>query len=458
MSRPVEQELQPHQISGALFLAERPFALLADQAGAGKTATAIAACDLVGAKRVAVFCPAAVRPHWGRQFEQWQRVVRPVETAAQIPSSAPKNGVTIMSHAVLSSANALQYLTAEPYDVVVVDEGGEFRNFDAARTRHLYGVPPNVLATDVYAQSVWQRSRQTWHLSATPITNTAADLYPLFHGPLSQRTSLGRIDWYDFAQRFTELKTGGANGEVKPSGIRNAGELRQILAPWLLRREVELGVPLSLEQVPLPVPAGDVTRVLGLLENWSAPRIEMLLESGVEPQDGEISRVRRALGITMAPHVIGFVRDMLEQNRGPLVVFFHHQDVKNLLYNGLSESYKVAWIDGKVTRKQLIAAETWFQAGRLDVLLVQTQAGGMGITLTRSNFAIMAELPWTAAAAWQAFKRIHRMGQTRECWGAVMTCDCWLMQIMLAVLARKKSMSEQLLDPLTEKVQSNLLR
>ena len=32
--------------------------------------------------------------------------------------------------------------------------------------------------------------------------------------------------------------------------------------------------------------------------------------------------------------------------------------------------YTVSWIDGKVTRAQLRAAKDWFQAGRIDVLLV----------------------------------------------------------------------------------------
>ena len=121
-----------------------------------------------------------------------------------------------------------------------------------------------------------------------------------------------------------------------------------------------------------------------------------------------------------------------------------------MLHAALRARWRVAWIDGGIQRRQLVAAETWFQAGKLDALLVQIQAGGMGITLTRSNLAVMAELPWTAAAAWQAIKRVHRIGQTRPCWGAVMTCDCWLMSVMLSVLSRKKSMSQELLDPLAE--------
>ena len=449
MCASVTDQLQPHQVTGSRFLADRPFAMLADEAGAGKTATSVTACDLAGAKRVLVLCPAVVRPHWSREFARWQRIPRDIAVVDGSPTSAPASGVTILSHASIVKPAVLQLLMSVDYDAVLVDEGGEFRNFDAARTRHLYGRAPHVSSTDPYQEAIWSRARHVWHLSATPITNSAADLYPLWSGPLAGLTALGRPDWYDFAAYFTDLKSDGMNG-VKPVGLKHAAELRSHLAPWLRRRIVDVGVPLAIEEVPLPVPSEAITQVIAGLEGWGMERLTTVLLSGEEPRDSEISRVRRALGVAMAPHVVAWARDVLERGAGPLVIFFYHQDVKKALHEGLRDRWRVSWIDGGITRKQLVAAESWFQDGRLDVLLVQIQAGGMGITLTRSNLAVMAELPWTAAAAWQAIKRVHRIGQTRPCWGAVMTCDCWLMRVMLSVLSRKKTMSEELLAPLVE--------
>ena len=168
--------------------------MLADEAGAGKTATSVTACDLVTAERVLVICPAVVRPHWAREFARWQRMSRLVTLVDGAPTASLGSEVTVISHASLVKPDTLALLMQGHYGAIVVDEGGEFRNFDAARTRHLYGRPPFVSPTDPRQEALWTRARHVWHLSATPVTNSAGDLYPLWSGPLSGRTALGVPD------------------------------------------------------------------------------------------------------------------------------------------------------------------------------------------------------------------------------------------------------------------------
>ena len=109
-----------------------------------------------------------------------------------------------------------------------------------------------------------------------------------------------------------------------------------------------------------------------------------------------------------------------------------------------------SWLDGTVTRAQLVAAVDWFQAGRIDVLLVQTQAGGTGLTLTRSHRAVVAELPWTATALFQAVKRVHRISQTVACRADVLQAPgCWLDEAMATVVEGKRRAADDLMDRLT---------
>jgi hypothetical protein len=56
------EPLLPHQEIGAAWLAERRQAFLADSMRVGKTPTSIRACDLVGAERILILCPAVARP------------------------------------------------------------------------------------------------------------------------------------------------------------------------------------------------------------------------------------------------------------------------------------------------------------------------------------------------------------------------------------------------------------
>lgn len=47
-----------------------------------------------------------------------------------------------------------------------------------------------------------------------------------------------------------------------------------------------------------------------------------------------------------------------------------------------------------------------------DVAILSLNACGMGLTLTKANVAIFAELAWSPATIIQAEDRIHRIGQT----------------------------------------------
>ena len=67
----IDSRLYPYQVAGAQFLAERASAMLADDMGIGKTAQAIAACDLAGVQTAVVVCPGIARENWKREFASW---------------------------------------------------------------------------------------------------------------------------------------------------------------------------------------------------------------------------------------------------------------------------------------------------------------------------------------------------------------------------------------------------
>ena len=187
------------------------------------------------------------------------------------------------------------------------------------------------------------------------------------------------------------------------------------------------------------------------LEGWTPERLAVALAQQDELRDAAISRVRRALGIAKAKASSAYVLSILASGDGLVVVFFQHTDVRRIMHEALSSAgWRCSWLDGTVTRTQLAAAIKWFQAGWLDVLLVQTQSGGMGLTLTRSHRAVVAELPWTATALFQAVKRIHRIGQAQACRADVLQApSCWLDEVMATVVDAKRRAGDDLMDRLT---------
>jgi SNF2 family DNA or RNA helicase len=467
----------PHQLTGADFLARRGFALLADEPGLGKTATAILGADKCGARKVLVVCPAVVRQHWAREFERWaskasacstetttgersepadegqgrtwQKTEREVTVCEGFLDFVPGPGVTIVSHATLADEDvpgrkqkpgvgkSMKNLRlGAPYDLIVIDEVHSFRAYDAIRTTSL-------LAPDM----LWSWATRVWCLSGTPMVNSPADLWPLAYGPMRMQVS-----WWDWGNRFADPISNGTGG-FRFSGLKNAEELASVLRPHVLRRTLEgLGIKLpglTIADARIDLPAGVMQRVMADLEGWTAARLLQALEEKDELHDSALARVRKALGLAKVADAVAAADGILRGGDGPVVVFFQHTSVREELFAELRGrlGWKTSWIDGKVSKAQLAAAEGWFQSGRLDCLLVQTDAGGVGISLTRANRVVVAELPWTAVGLWQAVKRCHRITQTRAVLAEVLRAKgCWLEDALGAAIAKKHRASEHLLS------------
>lgn len=431
----------PHQLTGAAFLAPRGFALLADGMGLGKSASSILAADKIGAEKILVFCPAAVRNTWAREFDKWQNPgTRSVTVLEGRPQESPGDGVTIASHDSLSyPASAAHLRAGAPYDIIIADELHNFRTMDAERTKMMLG-----------PYGAWTWAKRFWGLTGTPMVNSSADLWPIVFGPMRQN-----VAWWDFCVKYANMQPSFEG--PKPVGIKNAGELADLLRPHFLRRTLEsVGItlpPLMINHVPMAIPPAALSEVMAGLEDWTPARLHLALENNDELRDAALARVRQALGLAKAHAVATHVHSLLMGGHGPAVVFFQHTAVRKALYGMLGPSgskFQVSWIDGKITRPQLAAAESWFQAGKLDILLVQLQAGSTGLTLHRSNRVVVAELPWTAMTLHQAVKRCHRLGTKYAVTAEVMRAQgCWLEDILATTVARKHLAAETLLGLLT---------
>jgi SWI/SNF-related matrix-associated actin-dependent regulator 1 of chromatin subfamily A len=444
-------ELFAHQLTGAKFLAERGFAFLWDEMGTGKTPTAIAACRLVHAKKILVICPAIMRSVWANEFEQWSDY--PVSIVEGFVTSPPGEGVTIIGHAALAdeappstskarrrASYSMPHLHAgAPYDVIILDESHQaFLDYNATRAKNFY----------LPGGGLFAAAKHVWTLTGTPLVNSAADLWLPAYGPLKQP-----IAWYDWCQKYTVMKP--SFDGWKPTGIKQPEQLAEFLRPHVLRRTIDsLGIelpPLTTATVPITLPKAELDAIMQGLDPTDHHRVQRAMENGSELTDAAIARVRHALGLAKVPAVLNHL--LSGRTHFPVVIFFQHTDVRERIYQYLSQHYPnlpVSWIDGKITRNQLKAAKEWFQAGKLAVLLVQTQAGGVGLTLTKAHHCLIAELPWTSVARDQAIARLHRITQTQPVTAEIFQVqDCWLESLLANVVARKSLASAALLSILT---------
>jgi SNF2 family DNA or RNA helicase len=122
-----------------------------------------------------------------------------------------------------------------------------------------------------------------------------------------------------------------------------------------------------------------------------------------------IQSERQAAGAAKLPHVINFVKNIMEIEES-VVVFCHHKSIHSLLHQSLSE-FKPASIIGGQTDKQRQDNIDSFQGGQTKLMIAGLRAGNVGINLTRAKYVIFAELDWSPAIHLQAEDRLHRIGQ-----------------------------------------------
>ena len=122
-----------------------------------------------------------------------------------------------------------------------------------------------------------------------------------------------------------------------------------------------------------------------------------------------IQSERQIAGIAKLPHVINFVKNIMEIEES-VVVFCHHKVIHKLLHESLSEFTPVSIIGGQSDKLRQDQIDK-FQKGESKLMIAGLRAGNVGINLTRAKYVIFAELDWSPAIHRQAEDRLHRIGQ-----------------------------------------------
>jgi SNF2 family DNA or RNA helicase len=122
-----------------------------------------------------------------------------------------------------------------------------------------------------------------------------------------------------------------------------------------------------------------------------------------------IQSERQIAGIAKLPHVINFVKNIMEIEES-VVVFCHHKVIHKLLHESLQEFSPVSIIGGQSDKLRQDQIDK-FQRGESKLMIAGIRAGNVGINLTQAKYVIFAELDWSPAIHRQAEDRLHRIGQ-----------------------------------------------
>jgi SNF2 family DNA or RNA helicase len=157
-----------------------------------------------------------------------------------------------------------------------------------------------------------------------------------------------------------------------------------------------------------------------------------------------IQSERQAAGIAKLPHVINFVKNIMEIEES-VVVFCHHKSIHSLLHQSLAE-FKPASIIGGQSDKERQANIDAFQNGDTKLMIAGLRAGNVGINLTRARYVVFAELDWSPAIHLQAEDRLHRLGQKNTVFAYYLIGNGTLDEHVAQVLVDKSYEIDSIMD------------
>jgi SNF2 family DNA or RNA helicase len=161
-----------------------------------------------------------------------------------------------------------------------------------------------------------------------------------------------------------------------------------------------------------------------------------------------IQSERQAAGVAKLPHVINFVKNIMEIDES-VVVFCHHRAIHDLLHKSLSEYNPASIIGGQSDNIRQLQIDM-FQEGKTKLMIAGLRAGNLGINLTRAKYVIFAELDWSPAIHRQAEDRLHRMGQKNTVFAYYLIGNGTLDDHVAKILVDKSYEIDSVMDTISE--------
>jgi SNF2 family DNA or RNA helicase len=438
------------------LLATTSHRCLAWEMGVGKTVPMARLGWALGKESKLYCCPASCRQQVARELMKWGRP----DTRVQILEHRdailnPDAEWVVVNYDLLLTPDIFKQLIVRRWALLVLDEAHMLRNITAKRTRLVLGREPCLASC----------ADRVIALTGTLVVNSPADLYPLtnrlFPHALAVPGSDGkprRMRYGEFTDRYCVSRTVNlSNGKQiqVPHGARNTTELRAKLAPHVsrLRLKDTLDLPtLQLNEFALAItPNAELTAALAALPS------ELIRELETETGDellallnryaAQLATLRRVIGIAKAEPAADRLIERLAGGEDRVIAFHHHKAVADAMLVQLRQADITAGVirgdTPAAARTKLIDA---FTAGKLQALLLQNQAGSLGLNLQSCRYAAIVEPDWTAATTEQAIGRLYRAGQVRGVTIDFLLSDSPLDEHIVGVARCKAAIAASLID------------
>ena len=406
-------------------------AILADEVGLGKTIEAgliLAELRLRGlADRTLVITPAGLVAQWQEELE------RKFGLPTTIPGQDVDRGVLVASLAAARRDPLKSQLTADPWDLIIVDEAHRVR-------------APHSASGQLIRQL---RSRYLLLLTATPVENRLQDLYEMVS--LVAPGLLGTATQFRAAHGTAPLTTPGKEP-------RNTAALRKQTAEVMIRHrrsEVSVLLPQRLAETVRVEPSGaerqwyaDLTarvraegRTTTSAQRLALRSVAKLAGSSPAAAAPTLAKIgwddlARRGSLLTAPAKVAVLLDRLgrfTQAGQKVLVFTAFRQTLELLTDRVPGA---AVYHGSLPRaeKERVIATFRDEAQ----VLLSTESAGEGRNLQFCHVMVNMDLPWNPMQIEQRLGRLHRVGQEHD--------------VLLTNLVASGTIEEQVLHVLEAKI------
>ncbi len=382
-------------------------ALLADEMGLGKTVETLAyLATEKNAFPVLVIAPLVTLNNWQREIVKFlkkkSRNGRLIDNASPT-SSIIRNGKSkdlgkfdfyIINYELLNKRK--EDLAKLNLKTIICDEVQNLRS----KTTKKYSAVKQLAAIDSIRYRIG--------LSGTPIYNRGSEIWPIVD--ILRPGMLGSFK--EFCEYFCYVNDKG-NAIVLENKRKS---LREELKKYVMLRRKKSDVLKELkEKVRYKefIDSDSDYYLNELNKIWQKHEEELKSAETAFAKSSSHQRAiqseRQAAGIAKIPHVINFVKNIMEIEES-VVVFCHHRAIHQLLHESLQQFSPSAIIGGQTDNFRQEQIDR-FQNGETKLMIAGLRAGNVGINLTKARYVIFAELDWSPAIHRQAEDRLHRIGQ-----------------------------------------------
>ena len=288
---------------------------------------------------------------------------------------------------------------------VVLDECQQIKNVDSSRTQQVRKVV---------------KGKKVLPLSGTPWNNKGSELFPVFNMMDSMKFNSEegfKRDWVDFYWQGQYRKEGG----IIPRKMQMFKDYTKDICIRRERTEVMSELPL-INRTKLNVVMDNVQEAIydDAVEEFVKWYEEQAADCGGMAIIAAMAKMRHLVALAKIPTTVEYVDEFIEDTDRKIVVFAHHKDVQELLYEEFKERFgKEIPVIQFMAGMDSYAIQEKFNAAPKAIMVASQLAAGEGLNLQTCCDCVMHERQWNPGREEQCEGRFIRIGSTATSVSAV---------------------------------------